>query len=411
MAYQVNVGRRTTMLRALGLVGGARITSTAAQALSLLVLARSLGPSDFAEFAAVLGALMALNLISDGGATYAVGRHHDDPTTIIKILRAGRMLSAATMLISVPVLVAFAIATGSAVLVACLPLCLWVPLERQLEVSSAYLMSRNQQVPVGAAFLLRRLPTLLAVLLFASTANLVWAFSFSMLITAGVANLYLGRQVADETAAGQREARPDGTTWRMLRPFWAAIAGQGVRQIDVAVLSFAAGTAVAGIFAPATRLVPALLLVPGTYTQLLLARLATTKETLTLRAVAVLGLVTGAVFTPLAMTANHWIPLLLGDEYSASVPVVQIVIGSLVFAAMSSAFASGLHAVDRASRVAAAVWTSALTTLVLIAVLGSIHGGIGAAWAVAVGYALQFVLMAGAYRLKRQQAPTTVLAH
>ncbi|MEV3902823.1 hypothetical protein AB0K11_10925 [Mycobacterium sp. NPDC050551] len=399
------------MLKALGLVGGARITSTAAQALSLLVLARSLGPSDFAEFAAVLGALMALNLVSDGGATYAVGRHHDDPTTIVKILRAGRTLSAATMLVSIPVLVAFAVATGSAVLVACLPLCLWVPLERQLEVSSAYLMSRNQQVPVGAGFLLRRLPTLVAVLLFASTTNLVWAFSVTMLITAVVANVYLGRRVAAETAAGDRDARPDGATWRMLRPFWAAIAGQGVRQIDVAVLTFAAGTGVAGIFAPAIRLVPALLLVPGTYTQLLLARLATTKETLTLRAVAVLGLVTGAVFAPLAVTANHWVPLLLGDEYSASVPVVQIVIGSLVFAAMSSAFASGLHAVDCASRVAATVWTSALTTLALVAVLGSTHGGIGAAWAVAVGYVMQFILMAAAYRLRRQPAPTTVLAH
>lgn len=397
------------MLRALGLVGSARILSTAAQALSLLMMARSLGPSDFAAFAAVLGALMALSLISDGGATYAVGRHHEDAVTIVKILRAGRMLSSATLLVSVPVLVAFVVVTGSPVLVACLPLCAWVPLERRSEVNSAYLMSRDRRVSVGVGYVLRRVPALVMVLVFASTPHLVWAFSLAMLVTAVAADRYLARCVGAETGivSDDGTTRPDRRTWMLLRPFWAAIAGQGVRQFDVAVLTFAAGTAVAGIFAPATRLVPALLLVPGTYTQLLLARLATTKETLTVRGVAVLGVVTGAVFAPLALTAGLWVPLLLGAEYTASVGVVQIVIASLVFAAMSSAFASGLHAVDCASRVAAVVWTSAITTLLLIASLGAVHGEIGAAWAVALGYALQFVLMAAAYRLR--PAPAVVL--
>jgi O-antigen/teichoic acid export membrane protein len=150
-------------------------------------------------------------------------------------------------------------------------------------------------------------------------------------------------------------------------------------------------------------------MVPGTYTQLLLARLAATKEALTLRTVAVLGAVTAAVFAPLAVTANYWIPLLLGHEYLASVDVVRIVIGSLVFAAMSSAFASALHATDGASRVAAVVWTSATTTLILIAVLGRFYGEVGAAWAVALGYAMQFLLMAGAYQFRPLR--TAVLAN
>jgi len=98
----------------------------------------------------------------------------------------------------------------------------------------------------------------------------------------------------------------------------------------------------------------------------------------------------------------------LGDEYLASVDVVRIVIGSLVFAAMSSAFASALHATDGASRVAAVVWSSATTTLVLIAVIGRFYGEIGAAWATALGYAMQFFLMAVAYRFRPTRTPLLV---
>ena len=399
------------MLKALSLVGSARILSTASQALTLLILARSLGPSDFAVVAAVLGGLMALNLVADGGATYAVGRHHESNFMIVQILRACRLLSYGTMLISVPILGCLAYVSHSAILAACLPLCAWVPLERQLEVYSAYLMSRNRQVVVGGGYLLRRMPTLAAVLLLSSTPYLVWAYSVTTVLTAAVAMVLLGRSVVTETScpsSGLALIVPNRETWSVLRPFWAAIAGQGVRQLDVAVLTFITGTAVAGIFAPVSRMVPALLLVPGTYTQLLLARLAATKEVLTTRTLAVLGGLTAAVFAPLAIFANYWIPLLLGDAYLGSVDVARIVIASLVFAAMSSAYASGLHATDGASRVAAVVWISATTSLVLIAALGSLYGAVGAAWAVALSYALQFFLMAGAYRFRPTHTPLLV---
>lgn len=388
------------MLKALSLVASGRILSTASQALTLLLMARHLGPSDFAEFAAVLGALMALSLVADGGATYAVGRHHLSDPMIANIFRASRLMSIATLVISFPVLAAFVVNSNSPILIACIPLCAWLPLERQLEVTSAYLMSKGDQGVVGVGYLLRRVPTLVAILIVPSE-NLVWAFSVTMLVSAAAANLLLGRHVSVDT----RGMIPDRATWSVLRPFWAAIAGQGVRQVDVAVLTFAAGPLVAGIYAPATRLVPALLLVPGTYTQLLLARIAATKEELTTRAVLILGAVTAAVFAPLAITAKYWVPLLLGDAYAESVAVCQIVIASLVFAAMSSAFASGLHATDRASRVASVVWFCSTATIALIAVLGSSSGAVGAAWAVAFGYALQFFMMAFAYRLMPQRAP------
>lgn len=402
------------MLKALSLVGSARIVSTAAQAVTLLLMARSLGPSGFAEFAGVLGGLMALGILADGGATYALGRHHESASLTCQIMRAGRLLSAGTMVVSVPVLATLAFRTGSPVLLACLPLCLWVPWERQLEVSSAYLLARKREQVVAAGYLARRVPTLLAVLAVPPTVSPVPAFALSMVVAAGASLLGLRRYVSIEVSAAGgvaqdeppiRRLLPDAGTWSVLRPFWAAIAGQGVRQLDVAVLSFAAGTAVAGAFAPAIRLVPALLLVPGTYTQMLLGRLASSRKELTTEPLLVVTAVSTAVFVPLSLTAQFWIPLLLGPAYASTVDVVRIIIISLVFATLSSVFASGLHSADLASRVAAGVWTSATVTLVLIAYLGSTYGAVGAAFAVAGGYLLQFVLMAACYLRRPTRKP------
>jgi O-antigen/teichoic acid export membrane protein len=384
------------VFRSFGVVSGARVTATAAQALTLLIMARSLGAPAFGQFAAVLGGMMALGSLADGGATNAVGRHHTAPSTIVQILRAGRLLSLATLLISVPVLAVLVHQSGSAILAACWFLCAWLPLERQAEVNSAYLLARGRQTVVCATYLLRRLPTLAAVLVTPTVVAPVLAFAVTMFAAAAASAVVLGRRVAGELAvvpAGTRLV-PDRATWVLLRPFWFATAGQGVRQIDVAVLGAVAGTAVAGVFAPASRLVPALLLVPGTYTQLLLGRLSAGQASLTARRLAGVALFTTTSFLTLAVLADVWVPLLLGEDYRASVDVIRVVIASLIFAALSSTVASSLHATDRAAYVAVAVWTGATTTIGLVAVLGAAYGAMGAAIAVAAGYLLQLVLMA-----------------
>jgi O-antigen/teichoic acid export membrane protein len=343
--------------------------------------------------------MMALGSLADGGATNAVGRHHTTPSTIVQILRAGRLLSLATLLISVPVLAVLVHQSGSAILAACWFLCAWLPLERQAEVNSAYLLARGRQTVVCATYLLRRLPTLAAVLLTPAVVAPVLAFAVTMFAAAAASAVVLGRRVAGELAvvpAGRAGAClvPDRAIWALLRPFWFATAGQGVRQIDVAVLGAVAGTAVAGVFAPASRLVPALLLVPGTYTQLLLGRLSAGQASLTVRRLAGVALFTTMSFLTLAVLADIWVPLLLGEGYRASVDVIRVVTASLVFAALSSTIASSLHATDRAAYVAVAVWTGATTTIGLVAVLGAAYGAMGAAVAVAAGYLLQLVLMA-----------------
>jgi O-antigen/teichoic acid export membrane protein len=398
------------VFRSFGVVSGARVAATTAQALTLLIMARSLGVSAFGQFAAVLGGMTALGILADGGATYAVGRHHTTPPTILQILRASRLLSLATLLVSVPVLAVLVHLSGSAILAACLLLCAWIPLERQAEISSAYLLVRGRRTVVCGTYLLRRLPTLAALLLIPAGVMPVLTYAVTMVTAAAVSMVVLGRRVTEELAvvpAARAGARlhstllPERATWTLLRPFWFATAGQGVRQIDVAVLSVAAGSAVAGVFAPASRLVPALLLVPGTYTQLLLGRLSAGQASLTARRLVGLAVVATTSFSTLAVLAELWVPLLLGEDYLASVDVIRVVTASLVFAALSSMIASSLHATDRAAYVAAAVWTGATTTIGLIAVLGATYGAMGAAGAVAAGYVLQFVLMALLHRVRR----------
>lgn len=397
------------MFRTLSVIGTARIVASASQAVTLLLLARTLGPVEFGQFAAVLGGLTALSIIADGGATYAVGRHHPTPRSIVEILRAGRLLSVATLLVSVPVVAVVTEQSDTVAVVAGLMLCVWVPLERQAEVAGAYLLARGQDGVVGVAYLLRRVPTLAAVLLVPATVSPVAVFAVMMVATAGAAAVALARRITAETAVPPTSGRirrliPQRAVWTLLRPYWVTVAGQGVRQVDVAVLGGVSGAAVAGVFAPASRLVPALLLIPGTFTQLLLARLSVSGERLEARLMVSVVAVSAATFVPLAVLADVWVPLLLGEAYTASAAVVRVVVVSLVLATVSSVFASALHARDGAGRVAVAVWIGATSTIGLIAVWGGQHGAIGAAWAVATGYAVQCVLMGTFQRLPTQRA-------
>lgn len=396
------------MLKALSVISGARVVSTAAQAVTLLVLARTLGPAEFGRFAAVLGGLTALSLLADGGATAAVGRHHAASPMIVQILRAARLLSLATLVVSVPVLAVVAHVSTSPAMAACLLLCAWVPLDRQAEVMSAYLLARNQESIVGAIYLLRRVPTLAAVLLAPTAVSVVAAFSAIMVATAGLAVAVLGRRTCAATGTGDRIREQfvlEQSVWTVLRPFWMVVAGLGVRQIDVAVLGMTAGASAAGVFAPASRLVPALLLVPGTYTQLLLGRLAAGGQRLTSSPVIGVAAASTVAFVPLAVLADAWVLLVLGDAYTASVDVVRVVVVSLVLAALSSVFASALHAANQSARVAVAVWTGAATTVAGIAVLGAMFGAIGAAVAVAAGYLVQLVLMAAFHMMTLERSP------
>ena len=207
-------------------------------------------------------------------------------------------------------------------------------------------------------------------------------------MTAGLAVAVLGRRTCAATGTCRPAPRiseqlvPEQWVWTLLRPFWMVVAGLGVRQIDVAVLGMTAGASAAGVFAPASRLVPALLLVPGTYTQLLLGRLAAGDRRLTTSPVIGVAAVSTVAFVPLAVLADVWVPHLLGSAYTASVDVIRVVVVSLVLAALSSVFASALHAADQSARVAVAVGAGAATTVIAIAALGALFGAIGGAVAV-----------------------------
>jgi O-antigen/teichoic acid export membrane protein len=373
------------MLRALTVVGSARVVAMVCQALSLLLVARQLPPVGFGQFAAVFGALQALSLIADAGATYAVGRHHTSPQVVRDILQVGRLLAWGTLAVSVPALGLVAYLTSSSIILACAPLCLWVPFERQAEVHSAYLMSGSDTTFVSWVFILRRLPVLLAVLLLGSP---VLAFGLSTLAATAVSAVLLDRRTERSAPAGAT-ASPPRDVLRGLRPYWFTIVGQGLRRLDVAVLTLAAGPAVSGIFAPASRLVAPLLLVPGTYSQMLLARMSASQRPLRLREALMTGTLSTGAFLVLAATAEYWIPLLLGPAYVPSIGPVQIIVSGLAFATVASLVASSLQATDRPQYAAVGAWTGTVTTLVLVLVLGRLHGAAGAAWATVLGYVVQ----------------------
>ena len=372
------------MLRQVAAYSGARVVAAGLQAVALLLVARALEPTDFGVFASVLGALQFIQVFADGGASVAVMRFVNDRSAVEGLLRLSNLLGFASVAISLAFLSAAPWAFDSREPYLMLPLVLWVALERQCEVRSAVLISRDNTTWPSISLILRRV--LVVVSVAAAPSSVVFAYSFSSALTAAgaAAALYL---VSKDIHAHERFSTVAAA--RIAVPYWSSQVAQSARQLDLTVLTLFGGGVAAASFAPASRLLAPLLLIPGTYSQVLLSKLA--KEERTLRRNDILApMIASALFyLVLASLTPYWLPLLLGEKYaSASLPLM-IVIAGLIFATWRAILTVGAQASGQQRGAALAAWAGAATTLAATAAGGVLLGAVGAALASALGFVVQ----------------------
>jgi O-antigen/teichoic acid export membrane protein len=90
------------------------------------------------------------------------------------------------------------------------------------------------------------------------------------------------------------------------------------------------------------------------------------------------------------MVAVPWgVPLLLGKQYIPAVPVVQVVVGGLAFAALASVVAAILQGLGRTRYVAGAAIAMSVVCIAFVTIGSLQSGAIGAAWGLALSFAIQ----------------------
>jgi O-antigen/teichoic acid export membrane protein len=174
------------------------------------------------------------------------------------------------------------------------------------------------------------------------------------------AQFYASRETFRLSISVDSTAANGWTPVRLLRSSWPyGLNGAFYlvyNRLDVVLVSIFAGASQAGVYAPASRIQDALFILPITATVAVVPiaaqQFGRDHDVVALRRTAMTALGLSLCLTLPAvifvfLTADDWLPRVLGEDYQGSVEPLQIIIWSLLFVAIASPFFSVIVAAGR----------------------------------------------------------------
>lgn len=389
-------GLRSPVRRQFGGILVSRALGSAFQALALILLARSVTPAVFGVVNVVIAVVGFVLVVTGLGMSIFVpwararGEHDD----VARALQVNSWSNAASALLLVPVLAAWAASSGQPVAVALIGLSL--ALERNVDTWLGVPIADGESRVAVVSILLRRTLTL-AVLV----PTLLLGGDPVLGLTAGLTLGAVAGQVHVRVQVGRPagEARPRrvGSVVARAVPFLVSNATGQARSLDVSVVAAVAGPAAAGVYAAVTKLVQPILLVPQALGTVLVPH-ATRLDAAGARRLggraALACLAALVVASPLVVWREEVVVLVLGPQYRGAGTTFAVALGAVVLIAWAMTIGAVLQGRGRQRLVAWFGTGAALLTLLGVA-LGARWGGpTGAAAGLALSWLLYAVALA-----------------
>lgn len=163
---------------------------------------------------------------------------------------------------------------------------------------------------------------------------------------------------------------------RSARGFAVVSLTSDAQQLDVPLVAAVGGTASAGIFAAASRLIGPLSMVVTQTSQLIFARASRTDDPLTRRQAAFFVGAIGAVFVPglllVCWRSDDVVGILLGEQYRESAGLLWWLSLGIVLTIVTNPLTAWIQGRGR-SRVAALASTLALVVYFVVLLIGALH--------------------------------------
>jgi O-antigen/teichoic acid export membrane protein len=391
-------------------VSAGRILGALIQAVTLLLLARDLGPHQFGLFSAVFGTVIVVQSVFDFGiATLvikerAVDQHSALIHSALRITdQTSFLLSAA---IAIPLLLLGLFLDPFYFLL--LPLAVWAACERHADIwLSVPLADGDARINTQNLLVRRTVSALLYIGAVAAGIEAAFAFAAATALTAIVSLIAIRRIVSKKITfypVPLKLREVVNRSW----PFWVNSLGTQARNLDTVIVSSVAGASQAGFYAATSRATGPLRILSTSMAAVLLPASAG-KERKHLRKlfrlVWAMAAICGFIYGTLLLLVPFLVTTFLGSEYKGAVLPLQIVLAGLVFAALSSLFTSMLQGAGFQLFVAR---TSVITTvLCLILVLGgsTLEGAVGAAVALTCSFIFQSIFLGTRIIMHARRAP------
>lgn len=392
--------------RKVGWSFGAKLVSAALQLAVIVILARGLPPREFA-WVATINVVMVVVVATNGFGMlrqFQLRRISDpnDPT-LPGMFNVWQMFIVASAALWAATSVVLWWATKEPDFLAILPIALWLVFEQTTSVWNGISLADGNPQHLLSSYLYRRVPVVLLLAVgLAAEWDLVWSWSIGL--ASGALLAYLrgaSRQEPWARRAVPRRRRPGEEVVLDLGFWWAAV-GVEVRELDVGAITAISATT-GGIYALPARLIKPMNLVTISMVSIAFPELARRRVVSTRQ--LMIGCTVGSA--PAALVAGGLaasaglLPLVVGEDYRAAVPVLRV----LCLAAVLTAF-GGLVATFIQTRTDAATRYTGYCILIFgllqIATAASaayLSGATAAAWAASATQAtLVGVLLARALR-------------
>ncbi|MTE23274.1 lipopolysaccharide biosynthesis protein [Microbacterium sp. ZXX196] len=382
-------------------VSGGRIFAAGLQAISLILIARLVAPAEFGMLSSIIGLATVLQTTMDFGVSTYITRERAANPNSGGIATALRFNGITSLAMAAFVLVGLC---GMGVLVSptyylMLPLALWISGERNADARLAVVFADGDAWINVVNLVSRRVVAIVIfVVLVLAGVDPILSYGIGVSIAAAAssifANTYVSRRVSAESDITYRKLIADS------HHYWANSVATQLRNLDVVIVAIFAGSVASGFYASASRLTSPLRILPTSLASVLIpaaTRAVASRRSLwpLLKPAGVMLLAVTVIYMLLGMATPWLVPLALGDAYIPAIPVVQVVLVGLPFAASVSISNALLQAIGAKQFVAIAAGISTILCLIAVAFASIFYGALGAGWALTATFAFQaFVVIA-----------------
>ncbi|MFD0866083.1 lipopolysaccharide biosynthesis protein [Tessaracoccus lubricantis] len=266
-----------------------------------------------------------------------------------------------------------------------------------------WLVASRQSYKLSISMLLERiaLASVFFVCIFALGIREQVAFGVSYLASAALLLVLSGRACPDLRA----DFREVGwrTVWRGSRYYGLSSVTISVQGMDVILGTFIGGQSVAGAYGAVSRWTTPIALATSSFTTLLSPVLAEAQDRhdvwRRLRTVVWIPVASGVMAVVIAGSAPVLVPFVLGNSYTPSIGVLQILALAASLSTCSQVAQMVLQARRRERLCAAALACAVLIQLLAVIPMVGVYGALGLALAALLGQIVLLVLFAAALML------------
>lgn len=392
-----------------------KVISAMLQLVVIVLLARSLPPSQFAFVASANVIMLAVVAVNGFGLIrqiqYRRSVRRDDPTLpdLFAVWQRFVLVSAALWLGAT---VGLHLVTGDRTFLALIPIAGWLVFEQVTTLWNGISVVDNRARDLIPSYLFRRAPVVLALAAAAALGwDVIWTWSLSM-AGGSVLAWAAGRSAQEGWARRLLPRREQSGPIAFDFGYWWTEVGAQVRDLDVATISLVSSS-IGGVYALPARLVRPMNLITVAAASVAFPRLArmdrVTRRQLLL--FCVVGSTPAAVTALVVASCAGLLPDLVGPEYDAAVPVLRIMCLSAAVAGFGALVVTVLQARSReANRFAGYVlMTIGAVQLMATTAGAALDGATAAAWGatatVVVGTAALYWRADHECRLEMARAP------